>query len=170
MAVAWACIAGNGALAGPFPPIAFTAMGYSEVSIDTLEGTPNFESRRLDPGGFLQVSADFNVDGVIDEARILVNAREQSARVVAVIQSPTKIDTYVLATIPLSAVAKIGIRLAPPASYKLACSGCAGQRIVTSRAGIVIFEFGGEARLETHPSDNLDDNFVSAAIDPSAAS
>jgi len=150
--------------AGPFPRIAFMGMGYSEATKAMLTGTANLADREADPSGFLAVSADFNADGRTDEARILVNPAERQFRIVAVIQSATKVDTYVLKTLPLDALATIGIRLAPAGVYEAACPPCTAGKVTTSRPSIMIFEFGGSAQLETHPSDSPDDDFQSILI------
>jgi len=152
--------------AGPFPRIAFMSMGYSEASTEMLEGTPNFARRRSDQSGFLEVSADFNADGKTDEARILVNPAKGDLRVVAVIQSATKIDTYVLKTLPISALPTLGISLAPAGIYEADCAPCAVKPVLTSRPGIMIFEIDGKAQLETHPSDDTDDGFESFPTKP----
>lgn len=156
----------NTVAAGPFPPIAFMRMGYSEASMQMLDGTANLARRKLDHSGYLAVSADFNADGKMDEARILVNPDREELRVVAVIQSATKIDTYVLKTLPINALPTLGISLAPAGTYEADCAPCAVKPVVTSRPGIMIFEFDGKAQLKIHPSDNTDDGFESFAIRP----
>lgn len=155
------------AVAGPFPRIAFLSMGFSEATLDMVKGTANLANRKADPAGFLAVSADFNGDGRTDEARILVNPAARQLRVVAVIQSAAKVDTYVLKTLPIDALPTVGIRLAPAGVYEAACSPCSSKQITTTRPSIVIFEFGGPAQLETHSSDSPDDDFQSVPIKPS---
>ncbi|MCY7338693.1 MAG: hypothetical protein LH465_01855 [Sphingomonas bacterium] len=102
--------------AADLPPIAFLSMGFKEVRLKDVESTPEHKTRLAAPGGFLGVTADFNGDGKPDEARILQNRERQIAYVVAVISSPTKVDTYVQSQIALSEVAHTGVRAVKPRS------------------------------------------------------
>lgn len=72
--------------------------------------------RKADASGFLSVSADFNGDGMEDEARILLNGQRNIAYVVAVIVTANKVDTYVLSDIQLPEVSQVGIRALAPRS------------------------------------------------------
>ena len=128
-----ACLPGA-AIAGPFPPIAFVAMGYKEVTRSTLPATSDQIWRNASPTGYLAITADFNGDGKDDEARILANPQLGEARIVVVIVSNEKIDTYVLQIMDLNQVQTIGIDLvkAQPAT---------GRKL----PGIVVFTRKGNA-------------------------
>ncbi|QUT05880.1 hypothetical protein KFK14_23610 [Sphingobium phenoxybenzoativorans] len=129
--------------AGPFPPIAFIAMGYKETTLDTLTGSTHYSARLADPAGFLSVTADFNGDGRDDEARILSNAAQGDARIVVVIQSPDKVDTYVLNSFAIGALDQIGIRLVPADSRH-------------TLPGLAIFRFGGQGEVNRFNGEEFD--------------
>ncbi|MGK2911835.1 MAG: hypothetical protein ACSLE1_18825 [Sphingobium sp.] len=116
------------AVAGPLPPIAFVAMGYKEVTLQSLSPGKYSALRAADPSGFLSVTADFNGDGNDDEARILANPERGDARVVIVIQSPDKVDTYVLYSVPIADVDKLGIQL---------------SAAETGLPGLIVFHYDG---------------------------
>lgn len=122
------------AQAGPLPQIAFISMGYRELTMDSLPANAHLAQRKLDPTGFLALTADFNGDGQDDEVRILGNPEQNSARIVAVIQSSDKIDTYVLNSFPFAESGQLGIQLAPAAPEQ-------GRPL----AGIIVFRFNGAA-------------------------
>lgn len=131
------------ALAGPLPPIAFISMGYRELSLGDLKDSSHFVDRKADKNGYLSVSADFNGDGVTDEARILVNAERGDARVVVVIKSPSKVDTYVLEAMPIRDAEDVGIKLGPAPS--------GGQ----GKASLILFRFGGHAKVNRFDGDEF---------------
>lgn len=60
----------------------------------------------------LAVTADFDGDGEVDEARLLLNHGRQVAYVAATIMKPDKLDTYVLASVPLVEADRIAISAA----------------------------------------------------------
>lgn len=122
------------AQAGDFPQIAFIAMGYAELSMDTLPPDGHQQRRIADKTGFLALTADLNGDGKDDEVRILASPERGDAHVVAVIQSPDKVDTYVLSTLAFDDRGQIGIQIAPPTPL---------QR--KSRPHIILFRFDGGA-------------------------
>lgn len=124
--------------AGPFPRIAFIAMGYKEVTLASLKPSEYRDRRAADPAGFLSVTADFSGDGIDDEARILANPKMGDARVVIVIQSPDKIDTHVLRSVPIGSLDSLAIQLAPA---KADAEGKPGL------SGLIVFDFDGEAEL-----------------------
>ncbi len=120
------------------PPIAFLSMGFKEATMVDFASGPQASARRADPSGYLAVSADFNGDGKVDEARILLNEQRRVAYVVAVIQSPSKVDTYVLSQMTLEDANNVGITPAKP----LGTSQSRGS------SGVTIFALGsgqGEA-------------------------
>jgi hypothetical protein len=119
-----------------FPPIAFIARGSKEVTRDTLAHSPFLLRRQADPSGFLSVTADFNGDGRNDEARILAHPTRGDAMVVIVIQSPEKVDTYVLNSMPIGEIETLGIRLAP-------ATGSGDLK----NPGLIVFRFDGAAEL-----------------------
>jgi hypothetical protein len=89
-------------------------MGFREATMADFTDSPWAARRRTEASGYLAVTADFNGDGKADEARILLNEQRKLAYVVAVIQSPTKVDTYVLSQMALEEAKDIGIALASP--------------------------------------------------------
>jgi hypothetical protein len=89
-------------------------MGFREATMADFTDSPWAARRRTEAGGYLAVTADFDGDGKADEARILLNDQRRVAYVVAVIQSPAKVDTYVLSQIALHDAKDIGIALANP--------------------------------------------------------
>nr|WP_310524176.1 hypothetical protein [Polymorphobacter sp.] len=97
-----------------FPPIAFLSIGFKEATMVDFASSPQVSARRADASGYLAVSADFDGDGEVDEARVLLNEQRKVAYVVAVIQSPSKVDTYVLSQMPLEDAKNVGITLAKP--------------------------------------------------------
>lgn len=101
--------AANGA---QLPPIAFLSIGFKEATMADFASSPQASARRADPSGYLAVSADFNGDGKVDEARILLNEQRRVAYVVAVIQSPSKVD--VLSQMTQEAADNVGITPAKP--------------------------------------------------------
>ena len=105
---------GSTAQGAELPPIAFLSMGFKEATMADFASEPEVFARRADPSGYLAVTADFNGDGKVDEARILLNEQRQVAYVVAVIQTVAKIDTYVLSHMPLHDVKNVGIAPAKP--------------------------------------------------------
>lgn len=113
-------------------------MGYREATLNLLVGSDHYKDRLAEKSGFLSVTADFNGDGKDDEARVLVNASRGDARVVVVILSPDKVDTYVLASAPADNLDTLGIRLEAP-------NHGAGRAL----PGLVVFRFGGAAELNT---------------------
>ena len=122
------------AQAGDFPQIAFIAMGYAELTRDALPPDGHQQRRMADQTGFLAITADLNGDGRDDEVRILANSDRGDAHVVAVIQSPDQIDTYVLNSLSFADRGQMGIQIAPPTPSQ-------GQ----SRPHIVLFRFDGPA-------------------------
>lgn len=96
------------------PPIAFLSMGFKEATIADFASSPQASARRVDPSGYLVVSADFDGDGKVDEARILLNEERRVAYVVVVIQSRFKVDTYVLSHMTQDDAKNVGITLAKP--------------------------------------------------------
>lgn len=96
------------------PPIAFLSMGFKEATMADFASSPQASVRGADPSGYLAVSADFDGDGKVDEARVLLNEQRRVAYVIAVIQSPSKVDTYVLSQMALEDVNNVGIALAKP--------------------------------------------------------
>ncbi|MBC7497560.1 MAG: hypothetical protein H7243_10415 [Sphingomonadaceae bacterium] len=158
------------AVAGPLPPIAFLSIVYREVTPAMLFGTANMDARAVDPTGFLAVTASFSADGPVGEARILVNETAGTVRVVAVVQEPNSVQTYVIGRDrPVADLPSLGIRAAPAGRYMVRCTCPDGRKAVDLRAtGLIIFTFGGESRLE-HLDDAssalVDDwNFVSDGI------
>jgi len=96
------------------PRIAFLSMGFREATIGDFASSPHAPWRRAGPRAYLAVTADFNEDGEADEARILLNEQRAVAYVVAVIRSPSKVDTYVLSRMSLEGAKNVGITLAKP--------------------------------------------------------
>lgn len=96
------------------PRIAFLSLGFKEATMTDFTATPQARARHADASGYLAVTADFNGDGKADEARILLNEQRKVAYVAAVIQSASKVDTYVLAQMPLKDANNVGITLAKP--------------------------------------------------------
>lgn len=90
------------ATGGDFPASALLSIGFAEVRLEDLKGSETYVRRAKEPGGFLQVSEDLNRDGKRDEVRILQNREKQIAYVAAAIMGPRKLDTYVLASLPLA--------------------------------------------------------------------
>lgn len=118
-------------------------MGYRETTLDSLTGSGHYAARLADPSGFLSVTADFNGDGKNDEARILSNKARGDARVVVVIQSSDKIDTYVLDSFAISDLDEVGIRLVP------------ADHLHTT-PGLVIFRFGGGEEVNRFNGEEFD--------------
>jgi len=141
--------------AGQFPPIAFLSIGFREARLSDFSRSPFVSRRRVDPTGFLSVTADFNGDGQPDEARLLINNDRQIAYVVAVIETK-QVDTYVLASYSLAGAEKIGIRAAPPQSD----SGPAGIMVfdIQSNMGETSY-FDGSEFNTTAPADGGSSNF-----------
>lgn len=116
------------------PPIAFLSMGFKEATMADFVSSPQVSMRRADPSGYLAVSTDFNGDGKIDEARVLLNEQRGVAYIVAVIQSPSKVDTYVLSQLPLQDAKNVGITRAEPLGANQS-RGLAGVRIFALDSG-----------------------------------
>ena len=102
------------ASAGDFPATALLSIGFSEVRLDDLRNTETYSLRVAEPCGFLIISADLNGDGIADEVRILQNLERGVAYVAAAITTPTKLDTYVLKSVPLAEVPYLAIEVASP--------------------------------------------------------
>jgi hypothetical protein len=116
------------------PPIAFLSIGFKEATIADFKDTPWAAKRRIDASGYLAVTADFNGDGKADEARILLNEQRRVAYVVAVIQSHSKVDTYVLSEMALHDAKNVGIALAKPLSNDQS-HGLAGVTVFALETG-----------------------------------
>ena len=115
-------------LAGEFPHTALLTAGFREAQLADFVGTPDYETRVAAPSAMLAVTADFDGDGVADEARLLLNAERKIAYVAATIMKSDKLDTYVLASVPLNEADRIAISAgACPDSTK-------------SRTGIAIYD------------------------------
>ena len=90
--------------------------------------------RRADANGYLAVTADFNGDGKADEVRILLNEQRTVAYVVAVIQSSSKVDAYVLSQMALQDAKNVGIAPANPLT-KNQSRGLAGVTVFALDSG-----------------------------------
>ena len=128
-------LSASAALCGQLPPIAFLSMGFREAKVADVTLGPGSSARRADPNGFLAVTADFNGDGKPDEARILLNEQRHAAYVVVVIQSSSKVDTYVLSQMSLQDASNIGIALAKPLGADQS-RGLAGVTVFALDSGI----------------------------------
>jgi hypothetical protein len=122
--LAVAALTGSSVKAGDFPKTALVSMGYEEAAPADFAATPGYQKRLADPSGFLAVSADFNGDGKMDEARLLINRDWDEAFIVVTIMT-VDLDTYVLDKMPLAQAARVGIRPAQsaPGSQKEAVAG-----------------------------------------------
>lgn len=117
-------------------------MGFREATLADFASSPQVSARRADPSGYLAVSADFNGDGKVDEARILLNEQRMVAYVVAVIRSPAKVDTYVLSQMALADAKNVGIALAKPlrANQSRSVAGVTIFRLDTGRGEASYFD------------------------------
>lgn len=115
-------------LAGEFPRTALLAAGFREAQLNDFAGTANYQARAATPSAMLAVTGDFDGDGEADEARLLLNAERKLAYVAATIMKADKLDTHVLASMPLADAGRIAISAAK-------CSRGAVQQ-----TGIVIYD------------------------------
>jgi hypothetical protein len=125
---------GTTAHGAALPPIAFLSIGFKEATMADFTEGPWAAKRRIDASGYLAVTADFNGDGKADEARILLNEQRKVAYVVAVIQSPSKVDTYVLSQFALQDAMNVGIAPASPLANRKS-RGLAGVTVFALDSG-----------------------------------
>lgn len=115
-------------LAGEFPRTALLAAGFREAQLSDFAGTAGYEIRAAAPSARLAVTGDFNGDGDADEARLLLNPERKLAYVAATIMQADKLDTYVLASVPLADAGRILI------------SATECKRGTVRQTGIVIYD------------------------------
>ncbi len=118
-------------------------MGYREAKLADFAATPQANARQSDKSGYLAVTADFDGDGLEDEARILLNEKIGTAYVVAVIESRAKVDTYVLSQMTLNDAKMVGISMASPLHGSAARASGVTIFNITSGEGEAIY-FDGE--------------------------
>ena len=124
---------------------ALLLIGYSEAHVGDFFGSRYYQKRVRDASGFLAVSADFNGDGQVDEARVLRNAKKGDTYVVATVISKDNVDTYVIKMLPFAKAENLGIKVAMP------------SKAGSSAYGLTIFTLDG-ATPETY--DWAAENFV----------
>ena len=147
-------------LAGDLPPIALTTqLGYLEARPDMFR-SPNDAVRAASPNGYFAVSGDFDGDGRTDEARILIKKNGKEGMMVAVIDRGHNIKTYGFEKMKATMLGNIGIKLAPAGTYTLAAPQGGVTTKTIGRDAIMMFRFGGAARLYTWS----DDDFVSVDV------
>ena len=135
LATILAAVLGVGlAQAGKLPPIALLSTGFREARTIDLRSVNQGAVRRTVKNNLLSVTSDFNGDGRVDEARIIINNERQIAYVVAVISSTATVDTYFLAHSSLTDAADFGIMEAEPLSEN-ASRGRSGISIVSLKSG-----------------------------------
>lgn len=110
-------------------------MGFREAQLSDFSETAETKMRVAAPDGYLKVTADFNGDGKLDEARLLVNDARRIAYVAATILTSEKLDTYVLASYPLEEIGGVAIRAAKPAPVGNAAARHAGIEILDLTTG-----------------------------------
>ncbi len=162
IAAAAGCAAGLCAptVAGDLPPIALvTQLGYLEARPDMFK-SPSSDARAASPSGFYAVSGDFDGDGRTDEARILIKKNGHDGMMVAVIDRGYNIKTYGFEKMKSTMIGNIGIKLAPAGTYTLAKPENGATTKTIGRDAIMMFRFGGAARLYTFSGDD----FVSTDI------
>lgn len=142
------------ASAGDFPATALLSIGFSEVRLDDLQNTETYPMRAAEPCGFLIISADLNGDGNADEVRVLQNLERGIAYVAAAITTPTKLDTYVLKSVPLAEVPYLAIDVTSPDPNLAKGIKGAGIAIFDLRTGLgEAYFFDGEEFSITAPVD-----------------
>ena len=111
MAAAMLLIA-SPAIAGEFPQTALLRLGFVEARAEDFSNMPDQAARQRSTSALLSVSADFNNDRQVDEARLMLNRKSDEAWIVVTILRPEKLDTYVLRRMPLASAAHVGIEAA----------------------------------------------------------
>lgn len=97
----------------PFPP------EWESIASDKLKDSWRDESKSR----FTQVKCDFNGDGIIDEARLLVRKDGSGFALFAMVsQKDSSLKTYLLDEIRnLNLIQAMGIKKVLPGTYKTAC-------------------------------------------------
>ena len=93
-------------------PTALLSIGFVEAKLADFAGTPSYGQRLADPNGYLAVSADFRGDGHQDQARVLRNI-ERNVAYVVMISVRSKIDTFVVKSVPLPEADRLGLEASP---------------------------------------------------------
>ena len=108
------------AVGGTLPPIMLvTKLGYLEARPDMFK-SPYDATRQQSPNGFYAASGDFDGDGKADEARLLIDRAGKNAVLVIVIDHGPNIKTYGFDKMKATQLGSLGIKVAPPGTYRLA--------------------------------------------------
>lgn len=124
---------------------------YTPVDPTTLQDSTYWPQRAVDPKRHLEVTADFDDDGNVDLARLMISARNPQS-VVLVVTLSSRPVTSVLAQNHVGNLPRMGIEGVRPGSYALACEGngrseesCGQVRV--RGAGLRLFAYGADAVL-----------------------
>lgn len=143
------------AVGGTLPPIMLvTKLGYLEARPDMFK-SPYDATRQQSPNGFYAASGDFDGDGKADEARLLIDRAGKNAVLVIVIDHGPNIKTYGFDKMKATQLGSLGIKVAPPGTYRLAnpAGGVTTKTIGTP--AVMMFRYGGAARLYTFAKDDF---------------
>ncbi len=124
---------------------------YTSVDPSTLQSSRYWPQRAADPERHLEVTADFDDDGHVDLARLMISARNPQS-IVLVVTLSSKPATTMLAQNHAGNLPRMGIEGVRPGRYGLACNGdgrsetsCGEVRV--RGAGLRMFAYGADSVL-----------------------